>query len=428
MFPVRDIVRLLIEAMPYAVQHPLFWLLTAVVFLQYSKVSSLEKRLYGATRHSPLVSTLVSLVFGAGIGFFGSLAIVLIGPVVNDAGIAYVWPLAILLMVINPRMLCFAYAGGILSLSSLLFGFPQIGVPQLLTIIAVLHLVESALIWIDGYYGAVPGFFRLGDGQHTGGYLLQRYWMVPLSLMWAVPIAGITGPQGAIEMPDWWPLIRTGLNQYTEEAFALTVFPVPVVLGYGDFSFSRMPHKKVQLTAAASFVYSLVLLALAIGADWFKGLAYIAALFAPLGHEIVIWFGRHVESIQDALFSLPRRGVRVLDVLSKSQSFEQGVRAGDVILTVNGIPVSDVTSVRRASMMQGGTIDLDLLSMAEGRVKSPTHLRVRLNAADQRAGIGILLLPTPAEAPYINLDNPNKLTAKLRDLLSRVFGTGGRTN
>lgn len=152
--------------------------------------------------------------FGVGIGSFGSLAMVAIGPIANDAGILYVWPLAIVLMLVCPRMLCFAYAGGILSLTHLLFGVPKIGVPQLLTIIAVLHMVESILIWIDGYYAAIPGFFRLSDGQHTGGYLLQRFWIVPLSLVWAVPVSGGLEMGSAIQMPEWWPLIRTGVEQY----------------------------------------------------------------------------------------------------------------------------------------------------------------------------------------------------------------------
>lgn len=417
---------MLIRALPFAVQHPFFWLLTAIVFFQYARVADLEKRLYGSTRHNPLTSTLVSLVFGIGIGFFGSLALVVMGPIVNDAGIIYVWPLAVILMLLSPRMLCFAYAGGILSLVHLVFGVPKIGVPQLLTIIAVLHLVESVLIWIDGYYGAIPGFFRLSDGHHTGGYLLQRFWIVPLALTIAVPTAADIAAEGGIEMPYWWPLIKSGAEKYIEGAFSLTISPIPVILGYGDFSFSRMPHKKVQLTSGASLVYSLVLLALAIGADRYELLAYAAAVFAPLGHELVIGFGRRVETIRDALFSLPNRGVRVLDVLAKSQSFEKGVRAGDVILSVNGVPVSDVTSVRRASMLQGGIIDLDLLSNAEGSARYPSHLRIRLNASDPRSGLGILLLPTPGEAPYISLDRSGRLVSNLRSLLRRLFRSGGR--
>lgn len=428
MFPYKDVLRLLVEAVPLVLQHPLFWLLLVLVFVQYAKMAGIEKRLYGASRNHPLWSTFASLIFGVGIGSFGSLAMVAIGPIVNDAGILYVWPLAIVLMLVCPRMLCFAYAGGILSLTHLLFGVPKIGVPQLLTIIAVLHMVESILIWIDGYYAAIPGFFRLSDGQHTGGYLLQRFWIVPLSLVWAVPVSGGLEMGSAIQMPEWWPLIRTGVEQYIDGVFALTVFPIPVVLGYGDFSYTRMPHKKVQLTAGLSFVYSLILLVLAVAADRFVGLAYIAALFSPIGHELVVYLSRHSEDVRNALFSLPRRGVRVLDVLAKSQSFEKGVRAGDVILTVNGVQVSNVESVRKASMLQGGIIDMDLLSMSEGTAKRPTQLRVRLDATERGSRLGILLLPTPGEAPYVTLDFNDGLVHKVKSLISRLLRTGGRTD
>lgn len=77
-------------------------------------------------------------------------------------------------------------------------------------------------------------------------------------------------------------------------------------------------------------------------------------------------------------------------------------------------------------MLQGGIIDMDLLSMAEGTARNPTQLRVRLNASDQDSALGILLLPTPGEAPYITLNNNDGLIDKLKDLLNRVLRTGGR--
>lgn len=62
MFPYKDVLRLLVEAVPLVLQHPLFWLLLVLVFVQCAKMAGIEKRLYGASRNHPLWSTFASLI------------------------------------------------------------------------------------------------------------------------------------------------------------------------------------------------------------------------------------------------------------------------------------------------------------------------------------------------------------------------------
>ena len=47
----------------------------------------------------------------------------------DNTGILYVWMIAIVLMLINPRYMCFPYAGGLLAWQAGL-RFPRIDVPR----------------------------------------------------------------------------------------------------------------------------------------------------------------------------------------------------------------------------------------------------------------------------------------------------------
>ena len=85
---------------------------------------------------------------------------ILVGISVNKIGGLYLLITALGLMLIEQRFLCFAYAGGVLSLLHLLFGFPQeLSVPQVMALVAVLHLVEALLIYLTGSLYSLPYIF-----------------------------------------------------------------------------------------------------------------------------------------------------------------------------------------------------------------------------------------------------------------------------
>ena len=99
--------------------------------------------------------------------------------------------------------------GGLLALVSLLFGFPEISVPQIMALVAILHMVESFLIFSSGHLGAVPAYIKGQGGRITGGFTLQKFWPIPLVAL--VVMAGGGVVEGGIEMPGWWPLIKPGV-------------------------------------------------------------------------------------------------------------------------------------------------------------------------------------------------------------------------
>ena len=128
-----------------------YLLLFFIVCWQYRRLEDITQTLMNYSRNQYLRSALLSTALGLLGGLLGSILLIFIGIDLGHLGIMYLWMIAVLLMLVNPRFLCFAYAGGILSLISLATGYPDINIAQLMGLIAVLHMVESILIMLNGH-------------------------------------------------------------------------------------------------------------------------------------------------------------------------------------------------------------------------------------------------------------------------------------
>jgi len=88
------------------------------------------------------------------------------------------------------------------------------------------------------------------------------------------------------------------------------------------------------------FVFSLSLLLLALAGSRWTPVTWLAALFSPLGHEMVIWLGMRAERNRPAYYVNPAQGVMILDVRPGTPAAQAGLRSRDIVLAVNGIPVN----------------------------------------------------------------------------------------
>lgn len=314
-----------------------FWLVVGLVALQYRHIAAARDSLFGVVTSRVWPDILAAVAYGTIGGLVGSILIVTVGLSLNGSSLLYLWPIAVLLMFINPRFLCFAYAGGVLSLSNLIFGFPSLNIVQVLALVAVLHMVESALILVSGHLGAVPAYFRTPGGRLVGGFNLQKLWPIPIVVL---SVAG--SPISFSSMPGWWPLLKTTFSG-GPEYLAYGLIPVVACLGYGDLAISHNPNRKSRLSALYLGIYSIILLFLSFLSQYLRPAAFIAALFSPLGHELVIFLGKELELKGKPLYVPTDKGVRVLDVLVDTPFWRAGVRSGDVILSINGREISSET-------------------------------------------------------------------------------------
>ncbi len=311
----------------------------AVVMLAYMHIrrnAQLEEYWLGILRN-PVGTQLANVVFfGMLIGLMASFLIVIIGITIDYQAILFIWPLALILMLFNQRYMCFSYAGGIVSLLSLITGWPKIDVSAIIALIGILHLMESVLIMLDGHRDGVPVWMEHSRFKPVGAYLFQKMWPIPLVVL-VIPYAGaqLAANGGGVSMPDWWPLFRP---QNISQVYAL--FPIVAVLGYGDIAVTQLPHERTRESGFWLAVYSISILILAIISSRIYWVKYVAAVCVPLFHELLVVLGKKGQMNGNPAFGVPWVGLRVLEVLPESPAGKMGIQRGDILLNVNGKNIS----------------------------------------------------------------------------------------
>jgi len=397
LFPFTEIIPLILKSFLQAFLDPQFWpvflLVVGLIALQYWRTGRMRDSFFHQKTGKPWIDIIMAAGFGLLGGLAGSCLMVFIGLTLSGSDLIYLWPLAVLLMLINMRFLCFAYSGGVLALSCLFFGFPRVNIPQIMALVAVLHMVESILILISGHLGAAPAYIKGARGRVIGGFTLQRFWPIPLVVL---AVVGTGTVQGGVEMPNWWPLIKAGIPGDPQNLI-YTLMPVIAGLGYSDVSVARSPVEKSRLSALYLGIYSIILLVLSVMAEWSRTATLVAALFCPLGHERVIYISRKIESCGRALYVPPERGVRVLDVLVDGAAWRAGIRSGDIIFAVNGLGLTDKKSFCQLQQESFLPLTVDYYSRAAG--KNRRSLLVPQGPGDW----GLVLVPEGDEDKYVEL-------------------------
>lgn len=373
--------------------HPAFWLVVLFIAFQYRRFSKMKEELYGVKGEPIWQHTLLATGHGIAGGLIGSFIMVLVGISLSDIGIGYLWVLAILLMLVHPRFLCFSYSGGIIAVSALLLGWPEVDVPQLMALVAILHMVEGLLILFSGHLGAMPIYTRDRYGRVVGGFNLQKFWPIPIvgMLLMQLPHAGMV--QGMVSMPEWWPLIKPGL-QNLDNAFYL-ILPVVAGLGYSDLAITSVPQEKSKKSAVLLTAYSFILLLLSIFASHYPMFAIFPALFSPLGHEYVIKLGRQMEFKGQPLYVAPAEGVMVLDVLRGTAAAKTKLQSGDIIMKINNMHVNgryDLSTV--LNHMPADILEVEFIK------RDGKYLR---EVVKKPAGepFGVIPVPDPYDQPQV---------------------------
>ena len=217
-------------------------------------------------------------------------------------------------------------------------------IATLMALVAILHLVEAALIFVNGYHGSSPMFFKHKSGKVVGGFALRKFWPMPTIALVGLVVAGSGADWQTVAMPDWWPVFRAGMEAPEGHVLMYMLFPLVVALGYSDFVQTELPKAKARRSAGMLLAYSLVLLALALAANAYPVLSILPVLFAPLGHELVILWGQWREQNRQPVFH-GEDGVMVLSVYPDSPAENMGLRVGDVIKSVNGVEVGDLSQL-----------------------------------------------------------------------------------
>lgn len=355
---------LILENILTLLREPVFWLVILFIFWQYSRNLRIEKQLLGCKINSPWEQVIISTFYGIIGGFLGSLILVSLQVNLNNLGISYLWFLALGLMLIHPRFLCLAYSGGILGLLYLLGLVADLNLTALMLLIGILHLIESFLVYLSGYQGASPVFVKLGQDKLAGAFNLFKIWPIPLV---------------ALSSPGDFSCI-----------------PIIAALGYQDLALANSPKQRSFLSARNLMFYSLLLIFFTYLSGSHSGWQLVTVLFAPLGHELVIWKGKQEEWQEKPGYLPPLEGVMVLETLPNSLAQKMGLERGDTIIKANGQLIHnkrDLTLILSNSLPW---LDLE--------IRKNKGERKRKKSCSSTSRLGVVLVPDPqASGPYVEI-------------------------
>lgn len=412
MFPWQDVLKFIVSRTLEVYFDPAFWIILALVGCQYWQMQRSQQKMFGVKIYSLRHQILLAAFYGTLGGLLGSFLLTVVGITLNQLGFNYIWPLALVLMMIHTRFLCFAYAGGLVALSKVLFGWPEVNVPQVLALVAILHVTESLLIAVGGRYSALPMFLRRDDGRLVGAFSLQNFWPLPLVLLMAAAVPGgdIVSP-GTVKMPDWWPVLPLGLDLPEGKRWIYAMMPVVAALGYTDMAITSTPRERRIASALHLALYSITLLVLSLLSAKHTWLQVIAALVCPLGHELLIQLDNRRETGGTPRFVPPPRGVMVLDTVLDTPARKYNLRTGDIIYSLNNMPVQNGGDLAMAIAYAP-----DEFTLVVGRKDKTVERKVKFDRGERR--LGVILVPEGHEQYYAVMSQER---FAILDWFNRIF-------
>jgi len=399
-----DILKEVLFQIPNLFLHPMLYVGIIILILLYRRQIVLERKLFNSRIHYLPYEVITSLGIGILAGVVASVFIITLGIVIHPEEMWLVWGISLFLILFNIRFLCLSYATGLLGVVAAILQFLNITstnlildliisihIPSLIAIVALLHLIEAILIRVQASKQATPMFIETKRGKLAGAFHIQSYWLLPLFLVVA------TGETDGINISwSWWPLIGGGMG--------ISIIPIPAIIGYNDITSVYSPYKKSRNASNYLLIYSLVLLAMAFAVEVFVDYQVFAALFAGLAHEAIHFIGKSKEKKLPLKYVHPSEGLMVFSVLTGSIASRMGIKAGEVILKINGIQVNSKEELYYALQQQSTFVKLELINL-NGEIKLTNHSI----CYGEHHQLGIILAPDEDAQYYIRVNNINLL-------------------
>lgn len=342
---LKEMIELSVRGIGYTVLDYRFIFAVWLISIIYRRMKFYDY--YKTTKRKPFRYMLADIVLqGIIVGAITSIVIMTVGvPLYFSEYLALLMPFALLLSIFKMRFICISYPAGLLVLISLLLNgqtifnitLPdiQIHIPSIITIVGILHIMEGLLVMLTAHKEAVPVLSEK-NGQLIMGHFVFMNWPVPLSLL---VVAVGTARGEAVITPEWWPLYGfVGLGAGT----ILSLFPAIGTLGYHSVTFSQEPKKRMQKSGLLILIYSICLLIIGYISVQYQILQIVGAFFMVALHEVVHWSEQQSEKKNEPLYTLPKEGVRIMQVVEGGYAEELGWEKGDIIEQIDQYLVEDI--------------------------------------------------------------------------------------
>jgi len=346
-----DILTYTLKSIAFAITEPymalMLLMLAFILYRKNLKTAMMQKMIIGETVDSAFELTISQVVIGIFAGCAASIIMSFLGVVFDQGSAVELMFLASLLfMFYNPRFVCFAYSGAILGLISIAMGYIanytgvpgwdvlKLDIPALMTLVAVLHLVEGVVVTFDGKRGSVPVFTNREENI-IGGFALQRYWAIPIAIFFMIQDKSIVSSAWQVPTPDWWPIIKTFVPLDVLKNALLMLVPFYGILGYNSVTFTKTKKEKTRESGLFIIGYSIILFGLAQLAEINVIYKVLVLIFCIGAHEAMILLQRKMELQGKPKFISTGDGIMVLEIAPNSPAAEMGIISGDTLLRIN---------------------------------------------------------------------------------------------
>ncbi|MCT4598531.1 MAG: PDZ domain-containing protein [Vallitalea sp.] len=374
-----------------------------VIWIIYILIKKYKKvNIYNFDNSKTTINTLIeSILQGIIIGIIGSLIISIIGLPINlTYYIIFLLPLALLLSLINVRYLCFSYAASVMGVLSLIFrgqtilgiSLPNINIniSGLIALVGILHLMEAILIYFVGADDPIP-IIAKKDDQIILGHLMQKYWPIPIAML-VITSGGVSGSE-VVEMPTWWPLLKDIPEEVSVYFYGL--MPFVGALGYSSISFCQEPEKITKKSALRLMVYSILLIIISIFSVDNILMKIVGTILMAGMHEGMILYEQYSERINEPIYTLPNKGVRIMSIIAHGPGDIMGLKVGDIITKINGIEVISISQYRAIMKNNYTFIWMDII-----RLSGQIHTMEYKAYPDGISDLRIRLLPEYPKIVY----------------------------
>lgn len=360
------------------------------------RVAKMQKMILGESINSPLELTLSQFALGIIAGIILGFVCNFLGIIFREnSGIATLFIISIILMVIKPRFACYSYGASILGFISLLYKYVimrgkttnnlNIDIIMLVTFVGILHIIEGLLVIIDGSKGSIPVFSKK-QGVVWGGYLLNRYWFLPISILVFVKQNTFCSiSQKYINTPSWWPILRSPYTISLLSSSAILMMTFYGVFNYSGLTFTKNRREKRLEAGIIIIIYGIIITILGQIANLGLIFKILVLILLPILHETQIKVQRYRENKRKPIFySLPGR-ICVIEVIPNSLSYKAGIRAGDIIKKINDKIVMSENEIYIMRDCIQRDVEITI-------IKKDKELKLKIDK-DINKGLGILVVP-----------------------------------
>lgn len=191
-----------------------------------------------------------------------------------------------------------------------------------------------------------PGL-QIGDrGEWIGVHHIRKLSMIPFFIL--VPAGTLTS------IAPFWPYFSIGGESYS-------IVLIPFLIGFDHVSRGRHPNESAKKMARAVGLLALIVLIIAAGSIYITWLSVISIIVGILGKELINGLYRVKEKQHLPYFYNQKQGVVVLAVIPGSSADRIGIKPGEMIKKVNGLPIEDEVSFYQSLQIGGAFFKLDVI-------------------------------------------------------------------